>query len=95
MSDERHVGRHDIEVAYAGWPIPEILGGAVVGAILVLSVVAVVLRSAIPNDAALAIGAVAGALVSWIHRPRRIALERQRDMIRALTPEERPQRRAA
>jgi len=95
MSDVRHVGGHDIEAAYAGWPLPEVLGGAVVGATLVLSVVAVVLRSAIPNEAALAIGAVAGALVSWIHRPRRIALERQRDMVRALTPEERPQRRAA
>lgn len=95
MTDERRVERRDIEIAYAGWPFPEVLSGALVGALLALCVVAVVLRSAIPNEAAILLGALAGALMSWTYRPRRIALERQRDIIHAVTPEAQPHRRAA
>jgi hypothetical protein len=95
MTEERRVDRRDIEMAHAGGPIPEILGGALVGALLLLCVAAVVLRGAVPSEAAIAIGALAGALVSWVYRPDRITLERQRDVLHALTPEERPHRRAA
>ncbi len=95
--NEMRLGRREIETAWAGWPIPEMIGGAIPAGIVGLSAVTVIpaLSTVVPNVVGLAAGAVLGAVLSWVWRPRRIALEAQRDMIHAMTPEERPVRRAA
>ena len=86
---------HDREmvVAWDGWAMPEILAGAVVGALLGLTVVAVPpgLNRIIPDVAGVAVGVVAGALLSWVWRPRRIRVRTER----TLTEEERTVRHAA
>ncbi len=79
VMDSRHAMRRDIAMAWDGWPIPEMLGGAVVGALLGLSIVTVVpqLAAIVPNTAGLVAGAVVGAALSYVWRPRRFVVERR------------------
>lgn len=89
----RDAMRRQVETAWAGWPIPEMIGGAIVGALLLLSVVTIVpqLAAIVPNVVGLAAGAIIGAILSYVWRPRRIALEREGRM----RPEDQHIRRAA
>jgi hypothetical protein len=89
---DRRLGIEEIELARAGWPLPELIGGALVGAMIGLSLVTFsrFLDPIVPNVAGLAAGALIGAGLSWIHRPRRIELRRDR-----LVPEQQHLRRAA
>lgn len=90
---DRRFQHRDIEMAWAGWPIPEMIGGAVVGGLLMLSVVTVVpqLAAVLPNVVGVVLGAVLGAVLSWIWRPRHLVVR----SARATPEEQRTRSRAA
>ena len=72
--------------------LPEILAGAIVGGLIGLTLVAVPpgLNQIIPDVAGVALGVLAGAALSWVWRPGRVATNTQR-----LTEEERTVRSRA
>lgn len=66
-------------LAYDGWPVAEVLAGAlVVGTFSVVLAAFVRLDAVIPQAAVAAAGAFAGGVVSYALRPRRIAIDRRR-----------------
>lgn len=89
----REAMRREVVTAWAGWPIPEMIGGAIVGALLLLSVVTVVpqLAAIVPNVVGIAGGAIIGAILSYVWRPRHIAIQGER----RIRPEDQHVRRAA
>jgi ABC-type enterobactin transport system permease subunit len=73
-------------VAWDGWAVPEILAGAIVGAVLGLTLAAVPpgVSNVIPDMAGVVLGALIGAVLSYVWRPRRITAQ----SLHALTSEE-------
>ncbi len=73
--------RRRTRVLYDGWPIPEVLAGAIVGALMLVTIVAFVrLDALIPQGLVAAAGALIGGVLSYVWRPRRIVLE-QRELL--------------
>jgi hypothetical protein len=89
---DRRAMEQEIVVAWAGWPIPEMIGGAIVGSLLLLTLTAVPpqLRGLVPDQLSVIAGAILGAVLSFIARPRKIEL-----VARDMTPEEEHLTRAA
>lgn len=79
IMDSREAMRREIAMAWDGWPVPEMLGGAIFGALLGLCIVTVVpqLAAVVPNTLGLVAGAVVGAALSYVWRPRRFVVEQR------------------
>ena len=71
----KNVRDADLIAARDGAPIPEVLAGAIVGAVLMMAAIALVPAvSAVPDVAVVAVGLVAGALLSYVLAPRHVRL---------------------
>ncbi|HEX9437292.1 MAG TPA: hypothetical protein VGA16_09070 [Candidatus Limnocylindria bacterium] len=89
----RYQAEREIAVAWDGLPIPEMIGGAIVGAFFLLTIVAVPptgLRGS-ADGLSVVVGAILGAAISYVMRPRRILVK----TTRRETPEDQHLRRAA
>ena len=90
---DRSLHERDMVVAWDGWPLPEILAGGIMGALIGLTLVAVPpgLNRIVPDVAGIVAGASIGAVLSWLWGPRRIKVRTQA----GLTKEERTVRSRA
>lgn len=83
--------RREIVIAQDGWPVPEMIGGAVTGALVLPMFVALTtLYGTVPDSVSMTVGALIGAGASYLLRPRRLVASARR-----LTPEEEHLTRAA